>query len=210
MAANEVKNLTGRALPHWHVKLFIVFRSTFKEKFLTWVDCLQRGGRSRVQSTAVGQERPLNSACGDEYFMQQIQYRWMPPLAQPPKLNTMADSKLDSVSYVILLRGMSESAYAKFANHFPHHRGGVNPRLKETYHTVPCELSVVGEHLDWIVTGLSPHYRELALGVSIHAPRNWSNFDVPNEVLHATHKYCIPLRISFSSPATPPINSGDD
>ncbi|MEC5163737.1 hypothetical protein RCH08_004924, partial [Janthinobacterium sp. CG_S6] len=29
---------TGRALPHWHVKLFIVFRSTFKEKFLTWVD----------------------------------------------------------------------------------------------------------------------------------------------------------------------------
>ncbi|MFM9434786.1 hypothetical protein ACFDR9_001848, partial [Janthinobacterium sp. CG_23.3] len=33
-------NLTGRALPHWHVKLFIVFRSTFKEKFLTWVDCL--------------------------------------------------------------------------------------------------------------------------------------------------------------------------
>ncbi|MFM9438279.1 hypothetical protein ACFDR9_005383, partial [Janthinobacterium sp. CG_23.3] len=30
--------LTGRALPHWHVKLFIVFRSTFKEKFLTWVD----------------------------------------------------------------------------------------------------------------------------------------------------------------------------
>ncbi|MFM9438508.1 hypothetical protein ACFDR9_005615, partial [Janthinobacterium sp. CG_23.3] len=35
---------TGRALPHWHVKLFIVFRSTFKEKFLTWVDCPRGAG----------------------------------------------------------------------------------------------------------------------------------------------------------------------
>ncbi|WP_232429817.1 hypothetical protein, partial [Janthinobacterium sp. CG3] len=50
IAANEVKNLTDRALPHWHVKLFIVFRSTFKEKFLTWVDWLSGAEKGYQQA----------------------------------------------------------------------------------------------------------------------------------------------------------------
>ncbi|MFM9437029.1 hypothetical protein ACFDR9_004116 [Janthinobacterium sp. CG_23.3] len=58
MAANEVKNLTGRALPHWHVKLFIVFRSTFKEKFLTWVDW----ARPRGLTPALRRRFPLAPA----------------------------------------------------------------------------------------------------------------------------------------------------
>ncbi|MEC5164257.1 hypothetical protein RCH08_005448, partial [Janthinobacterium sp. CG_S6] len=50
-------NLTDRALPHWHVKLFIVFRSTFKEKFLTWVDWGYRpgeGGKNEAAETKLG------------------------------------------------------------------------------------------------------------------------------------------------------------
>lgn len=120
----------------------------------------------------------------------------------------MAASKPDTVSYVILVRGMSEIALTKFAKRFPQHRGGVNPSRRETYHTVQCELSVVDEHIDWIVTGLLAQYTELVLGVSIYTPRNWSNFDVPSEIIHTTEKYGVSLRISFSSPVIPSIDPG--
>jgi hypothetical protein len=120
----------------------------------------------------------------------------------------MAATYADTVSYVILVRGMSEIAHAKFAKRFPQHRGGVNPSRRETYHTVQCDLSVVGERLDWIVTDLSAQYTDLVLGISIYAPRNWSNFDVPIEIIHATQKYGVSLRISFSSPVIPAIDPG--
>jgi len=117
-------------------------------------------------------------------------------------------SNTDTVSYVILVRGMSEIAHSKFAKRFPQHRGGVNPSRRETYHTVQCELSVVDEHLDWIVTDLSAQYTDLVLGISINTPRNWSNFDVPMEIIQATQKYDVSLRISFSSPVIPSIDPG--
>jgi len=122
----------------------------------------------------------------------------------------MAASNTDTVSYVILVRGMSEIAHTKFAKRFPQHLGGVNPKRRETYHTVQCDLSGVGEHLDWIVTELSSQYTDLELGISVYTPRNWSNLDVPIEILHATQKYDVALRISFSSPVIPSIDAGGD
>lgn len=114
----------------------------------------------------------------------------------------MAVADPDKISYVIVVRGMPAQAHAKFAEHFPEHRGGVNPRLHETYHAVECELSDVGANLDWIVGNLSKQYTGISLGVNIYTPRNWSSFDVPNEVLKMTQAHDIGLRVNFASPAT--------
>lgn len=96
---------------------------------------------------------------------------------------------------------MPGQALAKFSEHFPQHRGGVNPRLRETYHAVECELSDVGANLDWVVSNLSKQYSGISLGVNIYTPRNWSNYDVPVEVLKVTQTHDVGLRVSFSSPA---------
>jgi len=121
----------------------------------------------------------------------------------------MTISDADTVSYVIVVRGVPEPAYAKFAKQFPKHRGGVNPRTRETYHAVECDLSDVCKNLEWIETNLSEHYTNITLGVSIYTARNWSNFDVPDEILQATQKYNIALRLMFSSPATRSADTSD-
>src|SRR4051812_7223861 len=112
----------------------------------------------------------------------------------------MTNSDADTISYVIMVRGMPEQTHAKFAERFPQHLGGVNPILRETYHTVQCELPDLCENLGWIRSNLSEQYTNISLGISIYTSRNWSNYDVPSEILVATQKHAVALRVSFSSP----------
>jgi hypothetical protein len=114
----------------------------------------------------------------------------------------MANSDADTISYVIVVRGMPDQTHAKFSERFPQHRGGVNPRLRETYHTVQCELPDICEDLEWIMENLSKKYTSISLGINIDTPRNWSNYDVPIEILIAAQKHAVGLRVSFSSPPT--------
>ena len=106
----------------------------------------------------------------------------------------------DAISYVIVVRGLSEAGYDIFCGQFPQHRGGVNPRLSETYLSVESELADVRSNLDWIVEKLATRYRAIELAIAIHAPRNWSNYDIPPEVVSAAQNGAISLRVMFSSP----------
>ena len=69
------------------------------------------------------------------------------------------------------------------------------------YHRVECEIGEIAGALAWIRETLSGKYATLQLGVNVHTPRNWSNLDVPTEVVDAAHKFGVPLRVMFSSPA---------
>lgn len=106
----------------------------------------------------------------------------------------------DAISYVIVVRGLSEASYEIFSSRFPQHRGGVNPRLSETYLSVECQLADVSSNLDWVVEKLVNRYRTIELGIAIHTPRNWSNYDIPPEVVSAAQKSAASLRVMFSSP----------
>lgn len=106
----------------------------------------------------------------------------------------------DAISYVIVVRGLSEAGYEMFCSQFPHHRGGVNPRLSETYLSVESELADVRSNLDWIVEKLATRYRAIELAIAIHTPRNLSNYEIPPEVVSAAQNGAISLRVMFSSP----------
>ncbi|MGJ7610122.1 MULTISPECIES: hypothetical protein [unclassified Variovorax] len=115
----------------------------------------------------------------------------------------MSKSDADVVSYLVVVRGLHESAQRQFFEKFPKHRGGATPGPdpREIYLVVDCEPDEVSANLCWIAEAIPRKYRAVELGVHIYTPRNWANFDVPAELLGAAHQYGATLRVSFMSPA---------
>lgn len=122
----------------------------------------------------------------------------------------MIESAKDVVSYRVVVRGIAESAGVHFSKRFPGHRGGASPgpNPREIYQVVDCELGDVSAALSWIVGTIPGQFRVVEVGVDIQTLRNWSNFDLPSELVQAAQQFGVTLKVSFASPApswSPPI-----
>ncbi|WP_293996490.1 hypothetical protein [Sphaerotilus sp.] len=112
----------------------------------------------------------------------------------------MSKYNADTVSYVIVVSGMPEGAHALFSERFPKHLGGVNPRIRETYHSVECDIADVRGNIEWVVNTLSGQYTSLRLGINIYTPLNWANYEMPAEIICAVQEHAVSLKVMFSSP----------
>lgn len=115
----------------------------------------------------------------------------------------MKELDSDDVSFLVVVRGPDERAIATLSERFPNRYGGAKPgpQPREVYQVVPCKSAELCESLAWVAESLSGQYRLLELSISIHTPRNWANFIVPDEVVRAANQHGAALSVHFSSPA---------
>ena len=115
----------------------------------------------------------------------------------------MNESAEDVISYMVVVRGLAEVAYARFSKRFPGNRGGASPgpSPREIYQVVDCELGDVSDVLSWIVGTIPGQFRVVELRVNIQTVRNWANFEFPSEIVQAAERCGATLKVSFMSPA---------
>ena len=113
----------------------------------------------------------------------------------------MAHADSDTIAYVIVVQDTDLPARKLFCEHFANYQGGANPSTLRPYSSVPCKLSELGGHLEWITSALANQYTDIRISISVYTPRNWADYDVPEELLKITRQYNLSLNITFSSPA---------
>jgi len=105
----------------------------------------------------------------------------------------------DRLAYRLVVHGIDAHTLERLAIRFDCRRGGVRPTDGSVYISLPVTVDTLANTLLWIETEVSGCYRELYLGVSVHAKLSWSEVIIPAEIASLAGQYHAAIKVLFST-----------
>jgi hypothetical protein len=108
-------------------------------------------------------------------------------------------SQHDQFALHVVVHGIDSDTFEELAIRFDCRRGGVRPKDGSRYISIPVTQKRLSDTFLWIKSELKGCYRELYLGVSVHAKLSWSEIIIPAEIALLAGQYQATIKVLFSS-----------
>ena len=105
----------------------------------------------------------------------------------------------DCLTYFVVVHGVDVETYERMAVHFECRRGGMRPKDKSRYISIPVTMATLGSTLAWVKTELDGRYCELDLIVCVAAKLSWSEVVITAEIALLAGQADAAIKVAFSN-----------